>query len=177
MLLERDLLASHIPNKFFSPWNIPNIENGPDGEYITDRLAADAAQFIEDHKDTPFLAYVSFYTVHAPFCAPQDRVEKYARKSTELGLTDTERFGQEDAAGKTFKYRKAQDHPTYGAMVESMDMAVGTILDKIKEQGLEENTIVVFTSDNGYNVGQHNGLEGKGNGMQIASPLRRPNMW
>jgi len=139
----------YIPNKFFSPWNIPNIENGPDGEYITDRLAADAAQFIEDHKDTPFLAYVSFYTVHAPFCAPEDRVEKYARKSAELGLTDAERFGQEDAAGKTFKYRKAQDHPTYGAMVESMDMAVGTILDKIREQGLEENTIVFFFSDNG----------------------------
>ena len=126
-----------------------NIQNGPDGEYITDRLAAEAAQFIEDHKDGPFLAYVSFYTVHAPFCAPKERVAKYAEKSKALGLTDAERFGQATASGKPFKYRKAQDHPTYAAMVESMDMAVGTILDKIKALGLEDNTIVCFFSDNG----------------------------
>ncbi|MCF7974063.1 MAG: sulfatase [Phycisphaerae bacterium] len=139
----------YIPNKFFSPWNIPNIENGPDGQYITDRLAAEAAQFIEDHQDGPFLAYVSFYTVHAPFCAPPERVAKYEKKQKALGLTDAERFGEEHAAGKTFKYRKAQDHPTYAAMVESMDMAVGTILNKIKALGLEDNTIVCFFSDNG----------------------------
>ncbi len=139
----------YIPNQFFSPWNMPNIENGPDGEYITDRLAADAAQFIEDHKDGPFLAYVSFYTVHAPFCAPDERVEKYEKKSEALGLTDADRFGQAEVDGKAFKYRKAQDHPTYGAMVESMDMAVGTILDKIKAVGLEDNTVVCFFSDNG----------------------------
>jgi arylsulfatase A-like enzyme len=139
----------YIPNTFFSPWNLPNIENGPDGEYMTDRLAADAAQFIEDHSDKPFLAYVSFYTVHAPFDAPEERVDKYKKKSKKMGLTDAERFGQEDAAGKSFKYRKAQDHPTYAAMVESMDMAVGTILKAIKEQGLEENTVVCFFSDNG----------------------------
>jgi arylsulfatase A-like enzyme len=139
----------YLPNKFFSPWNMPNIENGPDGEYITDRLAADAAQFIETHKDTPFLAYVSFYTVHAPFNAPEDRVNKYTQKQTALGLTDADRFGQAKSAGTTFTYRKAQDHPTYAAMVESMDMAVGTVLDTLKEQGLEDNTIVFFFSDNG----------------------------
>jgi arylsulfatase A-like enzyme len=139
----------YIPNKFFSPWNIPNIENGPDGEYITDRLAQEATNFIEDNKDNPFLVYLSFYTVHAPFNAPEDRVEKYEQKKTKLGLTDEERFDQENAAGKTFKYRKAQDHPTYAAMVESMDMAVGTVLDKVKKIGLEDNTIVFFFSDNG----------------------------
>ena len=139
----------YMPNKFFSPWNMPNIESGPDGEYITDRLAADAAQFIEEHKDGPFLAYVSFYTVHAPFCAPKERVAKYDKKKEALGLTDDDRFGQENAAGKQFKYRKAQDHATYAAMVESMDMAVGTILDKIEALGLEDNTIVCFFSDNG----------------------------
>lgn len=139
----------YIPNQFFSPWNIPNIENGPDGEYITDRLGAEAAQFIEDHQHKPFLAYVSFYTVHAPFCAPKERVAKYEKKRKRLGLTDEQRFGQENAAGKTFKYRKAQDHATYAAMVESMDMAVGTVLDKLKAFGLEDNTVVCFFSDNG----------------------------
>ena len=139
----------YIPNQFFSPWDIPNIENGPDGEYMTDRLAQEAANFIEDNKDNPFLVYLSFYTVHAPFNAPEDRVVKYEQKKTKLGLTDEERFGQENAAGKTFKYRKAQDHPTYAAMVESMDMAVGTVLDQVKKIGLEDNTIVFFFSDNG----------------------------
>ncbi len=139
----------YIPNQFFSPWDIPNIKNGPDGEYMTDRLAREATNFIEDNKDNPFLVYLSFYTVHAPFNAPEDRVEKYEQKKTKLGLTDEERFGQENAAGKTFKYRKAQDHPTYAAMVESMDMAVGTVLDKVKKIGLEDNTIVFFFSDNG----------------------------
>lgn len=139
----------YIPNQFFSPWNMPNIENGPEGEYITDRLAADTAQFIQDNKDGPFFAYLSFYTVHAPFSAPKDRVEKYAEKSEALGLTEAERFGEENAAGKKFTYRKAQDHPRYGAMVESMDMAVGVVLDKIKSLGLEDNTIVCFFSDNG----------------------------
>ncbi len=139
----------YIPNQFFSPWDIPNIKNGPDGEYMTDRLAREAANFIEDNKDNPFLVYLSFYTVHAPFNAPKNRVDKYEQKKIKLGLTDDERFGQENAAGKTFKYRKAQDHPTYGAMVESMDMAVGTVLEKVKKLGLEDNTIVFFFSDNG----------------------------
>lgn len=139
----------YIPNKFFSPWDIPNIKNGPDGEYMTDRLAKEAANFIEDNKDNPFLVYLSFYTVHAPFNAPENRVEKYEQKKTKLGLTDEERFGRENAAGKTFKYRKAQDHATYGAMVESMDMAVGTVLEKVKKLGLEDDTIVFFFSDNG----------------------------
>jgi len=139
----------YIPNQFFSPWDVPNIENGPDGEYMTDRLAQEAASFIEGNKDNPFLVYLSFYTVHAPFNAPKNRVDKYEQKKTELGLTDEERFGQENAAGKTFMYRKAQDHPTYAAMVESMDMAVGTVLEKVKKLGLEDDTIVFFFSDNG----------------------------
>ena len=139
----------YIPNKFFSPWDIPNIKNGPEGEYMTDRLASEAANFIEDHKDNPFLVYLSFYTVHAPFSAPKDRVETYEQKKTKLGLSDKERFGQYEARGRTFQYRKTQDHPTYAAMVKSMDMAVGTVLDKVKKLGLEDDTVVIFFSDNG----------------------------
>jgi len=139
----------YIPHNYFSPWDIPNMKNGPDGEYMTDRLAQEAVKFIDNNKDNPFFAYLCFYTVHAPFNAPEDRVEKYERKKSRLGLTDERRFGHYDARGKTFEYRKAQDHPTYAAMVKSMDMAVGAVLGEVKKLGLEDDTIVVFFSDNG----------------------------
>jgi len=139
----------YITNKYFSPWNIPNLENGPAGEYMTDRLAQEALDFIDGNADNPFLLYLSFYSVHAPFNAPAERVEKYIDKKNKLALTDDERFGQEEIAGKSFRFRKTQDHPTYAAMVGSMDMAVGKVLDKLKKKGLDDNTIVIFFSDNG----------------------------
>ncbi|SHF76097.1 Arylsulfatase A [Arenibacter palladensis] len=139
----------YIKNKYFSPWDIPNLENGPKGEYMTDRLAKEAVNFIDQNGDDPFLLYFSLYSVHAPFDAPADRVEKYNKKKEKLGLTDADRFAEETQGDLTFTYRKAQDHPTYAAMVESMDMAVGKILDKIKDQGIADNTVVVFFADNG----------------------------
>jgi len=139
----------YIKNKYFSPWNIPNLENGPDNEYMTDRLADEATSFIDKNDKDPFLMYFSFYSVHAPFAAPTDRVEKYNKKKALLGLTDEQRFAEETEGPKTFTYRTKQDHPTYAAMVESMDMAVGKVLNKIKEKELSDNTIVVFFADNG----------------------------
>lgn len=139
----------YIPNKYFSPWDIPNLTNGPEGEYMTDRLADEAVDFIDKNSENPFLLYLSFYSVHAPFCAPEARVDKYIDKKDELGIDDEERFGQYQVADRTITYRKTQDHPTYAAMVESMDMAVGRVLDKLKEMGVDDNTIVIFFSDNG----------------------------
>lgn len=139
----------YIKNKYFSPWDIPNLENGPEGEYMTDRLAQEAANFIDGNAENPFLLYLSFYSVHAPFSAPEKRVEKYIHKKDELGLSDEERFGEENNQGKPFTFRKQQDHPTYAAMVESMDMAIGKVLDKLKEKDIDRNTIVIFFSDNG----------------------------
>lgn len=139
----------YIKNKYFSPWDIPNLDNGPEGEYMTDRLAQEAVNFIDGNADSTFLLYLSFYQVHAPFSAPEDRVEKYNKKQEALGLTDDERFAEATNGEKTFNYRTQQDHPTYAAMVESMDMAVGKVLNKLKEKGIDDNTIVIFFSDNG----------------------------
>ena len=139
----------YIKNKYFSPWDIPNIKNGPDGEYITDRLADEAASFVKNHDESPFLVYFSFYTVHAPFSAPKALVSKYEAKQAALGLTDEDRFAQLTAFDKQVQYRDKQDHATYAAMVESMDNAVGKVLESVKAKGIEENTIVVFFSDNG----------------------------
>jgi arylsulfatase A-like enzyme len=87
--------------------------------------------------------------VHAPFSAPEERIEPYEKKMEKLGLTDEERFDQEEIGDKNFIYRRKQDHPPYAAMVESVDMAVGKVLDKLKQKGIEDNTIVIFFSDNG----------------------------
>ncbi|WP_434036669.1 sulfatase [Formosa sp. 4Alg 33] len=139
----------YIKNKYFSPWDIPNLDNGPEGEYMTDRLANEAVDFIDKNNTDPFLLYFSFYSVHAPFSAPEDRVEKFNKKKDALALTDADRFAEETEAKKPFQYRTQQDHPTYAAMVNSMDMAVGKVLNKLKEKNLADNTVVVFFSDNG----------------------------
>ncbi len=139
----------YIPNKYFSPWDIPNLQNGHVGQYMTDRLAQEAVDFIDSHVENPFLLYLSFYSVHAPFNAPGERVRKFVRKKEELALTDEERYGREEMPGNSFQYRKSQDHPTYAAMVTSVDMAVGSVLDQLKEKGIDDNTVVIFFSDNG----------------------------
>lgn len=139
----------YIKNKYFSPWDIPNISNGPDGEYITDRLAEEAASFIGQEHVSPFLVYFSFYTVHAPFSAPKALVSKYETKQKAMRLTDEDGFAEFSSFGKTVKYRDKQNHSTYAAMVESMDNAVGRVLDAIKAKGVEDNTVIIFFSDNG----------------------------
>jgi arylsulfatase A-like enzyme len=139
----------YLKNKYFSPWDIPNITNGPDGEYMTDRLANDAVNFIDSNANNPFLLYFSMYAVHMPLSALHEKIEKYTAKQAKLGLTDSDRFGEGLSEGTPFTYRKKQDNPTYAAMVESMDLAVGKVLDKINEKGISDNTIVIFFSDNG----------------------------
>ena len=160
----------YLKNKYFSPWNIPNIENGPEGEYITDRLADEAVNFINQDHDSPFLLYFSFYNVHAPFCAPDPLVKKYEKKKRELEMTDADRFQEFSFGEKQIRYRESQDHATYAAMVESMDNAVGKVLAALSEKGIEDNTVVIFFSDNG-------GLS-TSEGMPTANtPLRAGKGW
>jgi len=138
--------------KYFSPYANPRLKNGPKGEHLTDRLATETVRFIEDHKDDPFLAYLSFYTVHTPLMAPQSLVEKYRAKAEELGLISKEAFSPEEQVFETKQPRRVrilQAHATYAAMIESMDAAVGKVLDSLDRLGLADNTVVCFMSDNG----------------------------
>ncbi|MEW4567951.1 sulfatase [Tautonia sp. JC769] len=140
------------PGGYFSPYENPYLDDGPDGEYLTDRLAEEAANLIRAFKDDRFLIYLSFYSVHTPLQAPEDRVEAYRAKAAALDVGEAERFASEEQvwpdAGPR-RVRVVQDHPTYAAMVERMDQAVGTVLDQLDELGLVENTVVCFMSDNG----------------------------
>lgn len=138
--------------KYFSPYANPRLEDGPEGEHLTARLAEETAKFMRDHRDQPFLAYLSFYSVHTPLMAPKPLVEKYQAKAERLGLASAEAFGDEEQVwpnGNPRRVRQLQTHPTYAAMVESMDAAVGRVLSTLDELGLADNTIVCLTSDNG----------------------------
>ncbi|MCI0681436.1 MAG: sulfatase [Gemmataceae bacterium] len=93
-------------------------------EYLTDAFAREANAFIERHKDRPFFLYLSFNAVHTPMDATKDRLQKFA------GIAD--------------KTRR-----TYAAMLSAMDDAVGQVLRKLSDAGLEEDTLIFFFSDNG----------------------------
>lgn len=130
-------------NKYFSPYENPRLEDGPEGEHLTDRLAMETTKFIEANKERPFFAYLSFYAVHTPLMAREDLRKKYVEKRARLGLEPQwGREGERDV-------RLVQEHAVYAGMVEAMDLAVGKVLAKLEELGLRENTLVVFTSDNG----------------------------
>jgi arylsulfatase A-like enzyme len=139
------------PLSYFAPFQrqgrfIPGLEQAPEGEYLTDRLTAEAEKIIEGYKDRPFFLYLAHYAVHVPLRAKPELVAKYpigGRPGT-------------------------QNNPVYAAMVESMDASVGRVLAKLADLGLDRRTIVIFTSDNGgLSVG-----EGPNTPATTNAPLR-----
>lgn len=138
------------PGGFFSPYKNPRLADGPPGEHLPLRLADEAGKVIDSYAGNPFLIYFAFYSVHTPLQAPQELIDKYTRKAE---MISGEEFAEEEQvwpdAKAPRKVRTLQRHATYAAMVESMDTAVGRVLDKLKEKGLEDNTVVCFFSDNG----------------------------
>jgi arylsulfatase A-like enzyme len=137
-----------MPKTYFSPYQNPMLKDGPPGESLTLRLGDETCKFIDAHlkahPDRPFLAYVPFYSVHVPLEAPEKLVKKYEAKAASLPQSEAE-FGTEHAS----KVRLVQNNATYAAMIEETDNAVGMVLDKLDELSLADNTIVLFTADNG----------------------------
>ena len=132
------------PGKYFVPYGNPKLEDGPPGEYLPFRLAKETVKFIDEHKDRPFLAYLAFYSVHIPLMTKKGLEAKYAAKAKEISHKGP-KFGK---VGRS-KWRLYQDHPVYGGMVEAVDIAVGRVLDALDRNGLGDNTVVIFMSDNG----------------------------
>ncbi len=115
------------PGSYFPPYVNVNIEDGPDGEYLTDRIGNEVVEFIDNNKDNAFFAYVPFFSVHTPIQSKKSIQEKYSKK-----------IGDEN-----------HNRADYAGMVHSLDENIGKILDKIKQSGLSKNTLIIFTSDNG----------------------------
>src|SRR4051812_44314657 len=132
------------PRSYFSPYSNPFLKDGPPGEHLPLRLAEETCRFIETNSERPFFAYLSFYSVHIPLQSTEALIKKYELKAENVEHKGP-LFGREHAS----KARLVQNHPTYAGMIESMDKAVGIVLEKLDSLHLTENTFVVFTSDNG----------------------------
>jgi arylsulfatase A-like enzyme len=133
---------------YFSPFVNPNLENKEDGENLSMRLASETVEFLRqnDPKITgqPFFAYLAFYAVHGPIQTTHEKWAKYRQKAEEMGIAET---GFE--MGHFLPIRQVQDNPVYAGLVEAMDDAVGEVLKVVEELGLGDNTVIIFTSDNG----------------------------
>ncbi|TPV35577.1 sulfatase [Paucihalobacter ruber] len=132
------------PGGYFSPFKNPKLEDKEPGENLTIRLAQETVNFITTEKDKPFFAFLSFYAVHGPIQTTQDKWNKYREKAENMGIQDSG-FVME----KKLPIRQVQDNPIYAGLVETMDDAVGIVLEALETSGLDKNTIVIFTSDNG----------------------------
>jgi arylsulfatase A-like enzyme len=166
------------PNEtYFSPYGLKGLEGGPNGEYLTDRLTTEALKWVETNKDQPFFLYLAHFAVHDPIMGRGDLVVKYDQELNhrkrpsgapfilEGNPDDANPLSPEklnslmkqdrryDAFGllpqRTVKIKQHQDNPQFAAMVESMDESLGRVLKKLKDLQLDDNTIVIFFSDNG----------------------------
>lgn len=164
------------PNgSYYYPFKLDGIEDKK-GDYLTDRLTDEALEFIENKKDQPFFLYLSHFAVHDPIEGRPDLVEKYQQKLKEMPqkeapafilegnpdspnpvsfkdaqklLQEKEYEGFSQLPNQMVKIKQYQDNVQFAGMVESVDESLGRILAKLKELGLDDNTIVIFFSDNG----------------------------
>ena len=140
------------PGGYYAPWKNPALDAKADGEFLTDRLAAETADFIEsaaaEGDGRPFFAALCFYSVHTPITADRATVDHFEERAGRLfsGETPTraERGGGNDAVT-----RLRRDRADYASMVAAVDRGVGTVLDALDAAGVRENTVIVLTSDNG----------------------------
>jgi arylsulfatase A-like enzyme len=140
---------------YFSPYQCPTLADGPNGEYLTDRLTEEAIRLIETNGEQPFFMYLSCYAVHIPIQVPEQYTEKYREKAKALGLDslktfeEGEHFPCEHKQDKRVTRRLLQSDPAYAGMIENLDWNIGRVLAALAAAGKADNTLVVFTSDNG----------------------------
>jgi len=131
---------------YFSPFNNPNIVNLSLDKSISlpKKIVNETVSFINKNKSKPFLAFVSFYSVHGPLQTTKEKWNKYRIKALKNKIK-IDGF----LHGKKLPIRNYQDNPIYAGMIELMDESIGFLLKELKRLGLDENTVILFTSDNG----------------------------
>jgi arylsulfatase A-like enzyme len=156
------------PGGYYAPYDNPQLPDGPPGEYLTDRLTDEALKFLEQRSTTPFLLYLSYYTVHTPIQASKRHLARFEEKR--LTLADSLPQLMPEGQGHTVQN---QYNAAYASMVFALDENMGRLMAKLKETGLDENTMVVFTSDNGGLTT----LEGDRAAPTAVRPLRAGKGW
>jgi arylsulfatase A-like enzyme len=140
---------------YFNPQSIKGLEAAPEGAYLNDYLTDEAIRLIRERDDRPFFLNFWHYAVHQPIAAPADLVAKYAAKAKALGLDrldpiqEGEHFPCEHKKHLRVQRRTFQSDAVYAAMIENLDWNTGRLLRAVADAGQAENTIVIFTSDNG----------------------------
>ncbi|MBD0401559.1 sulfatase [Flammeovirga sp. EKP202] len=134
------------PPSYISPYKLTNLEDGPKREYLTDRITDEVIHYLKNERknEQPFLVYLPYYAVHTPLMAKPGTAKKYKGKKQLDG---------------------APLNPQYAALVENTDWNIGRLLDVLDELKLTDDTIIIFTSDNGgiYSISHQLGLRaGKG---------------
>lgn len=120
------------PPSYFSPYRIPTLKDGPDGEYVTDRLTVEACRWIEANREKPFFLYMPHFAVHTPLQAKKEVIAKYQAKAMKQGV---------------------KKNATYAALLEGLDDSIGAIRKTLSDLKIADKTIIVFTSDNGGLIG------------------------
>jgi arylsulfatase A-like enzyme len=162
-------------NGYFSPYGNPRLKDGPVGEYLTDRLTDEAISFMEQNSKKPFFIYLPYYAVHNPMQAKEEHVKKFSEKAAREGLDKMPAFTRDrdwirKSMTDNFKERIIQSNPVYAAMIWSVDENIGKLVKKLDELGIKENTILIFTSDNG-------GLATSEGSPTCNAPLRAGKGW
>lgn len=132
------------PGGYFSPYKNPKLKDGPEGENLTDRLTDESIRFISQNQDNPFLLYLSYYSVHTPIQAHPDYLSKFQAKKK--SLKDTLAIKIKDQGGYTLQN---QYNAEYASMVYALDKNVGRLVDQLEALDILNNTLIIFTSDNG----------------------------
>lgn len=145
----------HPHHGYFSPYMIENLEDGPDGEYLADRLTDEAIKLIEKSGDTPFFMNLWHYTVHMPAQAKEEDIRYFEDKARRMHLdkvnpfVEGENYPIEIKRNMKVRRRVIQSDAVYAAMIKNLDWNIGRLIQALKDMGKLDDTIIVFTSDNG----------------------------
>ena len=132
------------PGGYYSPYKNPKLSDGPEGEYLTDRLTNESMHFLDTIGDNPFFLFLSYYTVHTPIQPNIRYIDKFKKKRAALGIEEIAH--KDEGQGVT---TLEQYNPAYASMLYALDENIGRLIAKLKNEGLYQNTTIVFTSDNG----------------------------
>lgn len=148
--------AGHPHHGYFSPYYLENLEEGPEGEYLTDRLTEESIKLIKNRDQTkPFFLNLWHYTVHTPVQAKKEDIAYFEKKAQLLGLDkqealiEGEYFPCNHKRNERVTRRIVQSDPVYAAMIYNLDWNIGRLMKVLEEENILEDTLVIFTSDNG----------------------------
>lgn len=141
---------------YFSPYGNPRLKDGPEGEYLPERLTNEAITLLKSNTGKPLFMCLSYYLVHTKLQAKEDDITIFKEKRAKLRITEDQEFSasqpwMQTASGnsKNYKERIKQGNPTYAAMIKALDDNVGRLITHLKETGTYDNTLIIFVSDNG----------------------------